>query len=100
MRMPADAPEENIRVQLPPVLRGIMGGERWIAAKGSSIGAVLTDLTSRFPALGLHLFDEQGAIRHNIVFLHDGMAVRAREAQAHRLKPGDEVVLTNALAGG
>jgi len=95
--MPPDAP---VRVQLPPVLRGIAGGERFLDAKGSSIGAVLTDLTKRHPALALHLFDEQGAIRHNIVFLHDGMAVRAREAAAHRVRPGDEVVLTNALAGG
>ena len=95
--MPTDA---AVRVQLPPVLRGVAGGERWLAGHGSSIGALLADLTSRHPALALHLFDEQGAIRHNIVFLHDGQAVRAREAKAHRLKPGDEVVLTNALAGG
>jgi hypothetical protein len=95
--MPPDTP---VRVQLPPVLRGIAGGERFLDAKGSSIGAVLADLTKRHPALALHLFDEQGAIRHNIVFLHDGMAVRAREAGAHRVRPGDEVVLTNALAGG
>jgi hypothetical protein len=95
--MPSDAP---VRVQLPPVLRGIAAGERYLEAKGSSIGAVLSDLTKRHPALALHLFDEQGAIRHNIVFLHDGVAVRAREAGAHRVKPGDEIVLTNALAGG
>src|SRR6516165_7112587 len=97
MRMPTDAP---VRVQLPPVLRGIAGGERHIEVEGNSIGAVMSDLTRRHPALALHLFDEQGAIRHNIVFLHDGMAVRAREAGAHRVKPGDEIVLTNALAGG
>lgn len=97
MRMPPDMP---VRLQLPPVLRGIAGGERHLEAKGSSIGAVLKDLTVRYPALALHFFDEHGAIRHNIVFLHDGIVVRAREASAHRLKPGDEVVLTNALAGG
>jgi len=95
--MPSDAP---VRVQLPPVLRGIAAGERSLEAKGNSIGAVLNDLTKRHPALGLHLFDERGAIRHNIVFLHDGAVVRAREAMAHRIKPGDEIVLTNALAGG
>jgi hypothetical protein len=77
-----------------------MGGERWLEAQGSSIAAVLSDLAKRHPALGLHLFDEQGAIRHNIVFLHDGEMVRAREAGSRQLKAGDEVVLTNALAGG
>jgi hypothetical protein len=96
--MPTSA--DPIRVQLPPVLRNVMGGKRWLEAQGSSIAAVLTDLAKRHPALGLHLFDEQGAIRHNIVFLHDGDMVRAREAASRQLRPGDEVVLTNALAGG
>lgn len=93
-------PTEEIRVQLPPLLRNVMGGERWLKAHGSSIAAVLSDLAKRHPALGLHLFDEQGAIRHNIVFLHDGEMIRAREAAARRLQPGDEIVLTNALSGG
>jgi sulfur-carrier protein len=90
----------SVRVQLPPVLRGVMGGERWLEAGGTSIAAVLADLARRHPALGLHLFDEQGAVRHNIVFLHDGEMIRAKDATARRIADGDEIVLTNALAGG
>lgn len=90
----------SIRVQLPPILRPVMGGERYVSAEGSSIAAVLSDLARRNPALALHLFDERGSIRHNIVFLHDGAMVRAKEAATRQLKPGDEVVITNALAGG
>jgi molybdopterin synthase sulfur carrier subunit len=88
------------RVQLPPVLRGVMGGERWLEAEGSSIIAVLADLAKKHPALGLHFFDEQDAVRHNIVFLHDGEMIRAKDAAARRIADGDEIVLTNALAGG
>ena len=90
----------SIKVQLPPILRPVMGGERFLAAEGSSIGAVLTDLARKHPALGLHFFDEGGSIRHNIVFLHEGVMIRAKEANARKLKSGDEVVITNALAGG
>ena len=90
----------SIRVQLPPILRPVMGGERFLSAEGSSIGAVLSDLTKRHPALALHFFNEGSAIRHNIVFLHDGAMIRAKEAAARPLKPGDEIVITNALAGG
>lgn len=90
----------SIRVQLPPLLRPVMGGERYLNAEGSSIGAVLTDLAKRYPALGLHFFNESGDIRHNIVFLHGGMMVRAKEGASHQLKSGDEIVITNALAGG
>ncbi len=88
------------RVQLPPVLRGVMGGERWLEAEGSSITAVLADLARKHPALGLHFFDEQGAVRQNIVFLHDNEMIRAKDAAARRIADGDEIVLTNALAGG
>jgi molybdopterin converting factor small subunit len=77
-----------------------MGGERFLAAEGNSIGAVLGDLARRHPALALHFFNESGGIRHNIVFLHEGTMVRAKDADMHRLKSGDEIVITNALAGG
>lgn len=90
----------SVRVQLPPVLRGVMGGERMLEAEGRSITAVLADLAKRHPALGLHLFNEQGAIRQNIVFLYDGEMIRAKDAGARQIKDGDEIVLTNALAGG
>jgi len=90
----------SIRVQLPPILRPVAGGERFVTAEGGTIGAVMGDLAKKNPALALHMFDEAGAIRRNIVFLHDGSLIRAREAHAHPLKPGDELVVTNALAGG
>jgi molybdopterin synthase sulfur carrier subunit len=90
----------SVRVQLPPILRPVMGGARHVEADGNSIAAVLGDLAKRNPALALHLFDEAGAIRRNIVFLHDGEMVRAKDAGARRIKAGDEIVLTNALAGG
>ncbi|MBS0471752.1 MAG: MoaD/ThiS family protein [Proteobacteria bacterium] len=90
----------SVSIQLPPILRAVSGGARVLDAEGSSIAAALSDLTKRHPALALHFFDEAGAIRHNIVFLHDGAIIRAREAAARKLKDGDEIVITNALAGG
>ena len=90
----------SVRVQLPPLLRNLMGGERWLEAEGNSVAAVLSDLGRKHPPLALHFFDEQGAVRHNIVCIHEGTLVRAREAAAYRIQPGDELTLTNALAGG
>lgn len=90
----------SVRVQLPPLLRPVMGGERWLEGEGHSIAAVMSDLAKKHPAFGLHVLDEAGALRRNIVFLHDGTVVRAAEAQSRRVRDGDEIVLTNALAGG
>jgi molybdopterin converting factor small subunit len=89
-----------IRLQLPPALRSVMGGERWVSATGATIGEALHDLSTRHPPLGLHFFDEQDAIRRNLVFVHSGALIRAREAASYRLRDGDELILTNALAGG
>ncbi len=93
----------SVRVQLPPILRAVSRRRAHACsnAQGSSIAAVLDrHVQKAYPALALHLFDEAGAIRHNIVFLHDGAMIRAKEAAARQLKPGDEIVITNALAGG
>lgn len=90
----------SVTIQLPPVLRPIMGGARSIAAEGNSIAAVLENLAGAHPAIGLHIFDESGGIRRNLVFLHAGAAIRAADARDRRVECGDEIVLTNALAGG
>lgn len=90
----------SVTVQLPPLLRGLVSGEKWLTADGSSIAAVLTDLAERHPALGLHFFDEQRAVRRNIIFLHGGEVVRAKDVDTRQVTDGDEIVLTNALAGG
>ena len=90
----------SVTVKLPPVLRPVVGGARELEAEGDSIAAVVEDLALRYPGLGLHFFDERGAIRRNIVFIHDDLVIRPPEARGRRLKPGDEVTITNALAGG
>jgi hypothetical protein len=90
----------SVRVQLPPLLRHVMGGQRWLQSSGDCVAAMLRDLADRHPALALHLFDEQGEVRQNIVCVHKGAVVRAREMASHSIRAGDELVLTNALAGG
>lgn len=90
----------TVRIQLPPLLRTLSGGARTMEANGASIAAAMSDLCARHPPFALHVFDESGHMRPNIVFLHDGMLVRGRDAGDHRVRDGDEIVLTNALAGG
>jgi hypothetical protein len=61
---------------------------------------VIDDLAARWPALALHFFDERGAIRRNVLFLHRGEAIRPPEASSRLVDEDDEVIVTNALAGG
>ena len=90
----------SVTVKLPPLLRPVVGGVRQLSAEGDSIAAVIQDLAARHPALALHFYDERGAIRRNIMFIHHDVAIRPPEAPTTMLQPGDEVTITNALAGG
>lgn len=99
--MPSEAAETApVRVHLPPVLAAVTGGARQCEAQGGTVRQVLEDVAESIPALGLHLFDEAGALRPHIVCIHGDVVVRAHEAAAHEVRPGDGIVLTNALAGG
>ena len=90
----------SVTVKLPPVLRQVVGGLRELEAEGETLAAVIDDLAARHPALALHFFDERGSIRRNILFIHHNIAFRPPEAPTVILRPGDEVTITNALAGG
>ena len=90
----------SVRVRLPPVLRTVIGGSSALEADGRTIAEALHNLAEAHPALGLHLFDEAGAARRNIICLHRGDLVRATEFAARTVEASDELVLTNALAGG
>ena len=47
-------------MQLPPVLRSVMAGERWLEANGATVSEALRDLSRKHPPLALHFFDERG----------------------------------------
>ena len=90
----------SVRVHMPPLLRTLTGGARQVSAEGRSVAEVMADLSRRHPTIARHVFDDEGHIRCSIVFLHDGILVRAGEAAAHSVHDGDEIVVTNALSGG
>jgi hypothetical protein len=77
-----------------------MGGRNTVDGGGETIHGVLQEIAKAHPALGLHLFDETGRPRRNIICLHRGQLVRASDFSKKAVQPGDELTLTNALAGG
>ena len=90
----------SVRVQIPPVLRGVAGGARVLQAEGTTLAEVLASLARGNPALALHLFDENGVVRRNIVCIHDARVVRPKEFATHVIGNAGEVIIANALAGG
>lgn len=89
-----------IRVQVPPILRAVTGGERVLEAEGATVREVFENIALRYPALGLHLFDERSGIRRNIICIHRDLVVRADDMADRGVAQGEELILANAFAGG
>ncbi len=80
------------KVRIPPILRPATGGEREVPAAGETVGAVLEDLTERYPGL------EQQLPYANVYV--DGEDIRTLDELETPVRPGATIILLPAMAGG
>jgi molybdopterin synthase sulfur carrier subunit len=80
------------RVRIPPTLRGETGGQVEVEAAGESVGALLDDLTARFPAL-------RGQLQHANIYV-DRQDIRTLAGLDTPVGDTSEVILLPAMAGG
>jgi cysteine synthase B len=80
------------KVRIPPTLRAATGGEREVPASGETVGAILDDLTSRFPGL-------EGQLQFANVYV-DGEDIRTLDDLETPVRDGATVILLPAMAGG
>ncbi len=87
-------------VRIPTVLRPAMGGQNEIAVSGTTIGAILTELTTAYPAVTGQLLSEDGSLhRYLNVYVNDD-DVRYLGGLDAAVAETDEVTLLPAVAGG
>jgi molybdopterin synthase sulfur carrier subunit len=80
------------KVRIPPMLRPAVGGEREVAATGSTIGEVLDNLTTRFP-------DLESQLAYANVYV-DGEDIRTLDELETPVREGATIILLPAMAGG
>lgn len=85
---------------LPGVLAQVIGGQRRVGVEGDTVGAALLDLIARRPALGLHVYDEDGALRRHVRCFCNEEFASERGGLAAPLRDGDTITLLNSVAGG
>lgn len=94
----SEATRAVIRIPLP--LRAYAGGQEEVEASGATVAEVLRDLTSRYPQLRRHLYDDHGRLRGFVnVFLNEE-DVRDLEGEATAVGPGDTLTILPSIAGG
>jgi len=91
----------SVKVKIPTPLRGITGNQDTVRANGATtLGAAIAELDGEYPGLRERLLDDTGELRRFVNVYINGEDVRFLDGVASSLKPGDEVSIVPAVAGG
>jgi molybdopterin converting factor small subunit len=87
-------------VRIPPVLRPAVGGEKELAAEGSSVGEILRSVAASHPDTQSQLFSSDGGLNRYVnVYLNDE-DVRVLNGLDTAVGDADTLVILPAMAGG
>lgn len=89
-----------VKIRIPTPLQKLTANQAEVAAKGSSIKEVLTDLERSYPGIKERLYDEKGVLRRFINFYVNNEDIRFLKGETTPVKEGDEVSIVPAIAGG
>lgn len=88
------------KILIPTPLRPYTDKQEAVEAAGSTIGELLTDLTTRFPGLKAHLYNEQGKLRSFVnIYLNDE-DIRYMQKDQTPVSANDTVSIIPSVAGG
>lgn len=96
--MTADAGTATVLIPAP--LRRFTGGETKVQATGATIEALIEDLEANYPGIKERICEPDGRIRRFVNVFVNGANVRSGDGAATAVKPGDEIGIVPAMAGG
>lgn len=90
-----------VTVRIPPPLRKLTGDQDTVTAEeGGTLAQLIDSLDRMHPGLKERICDETGELRRFVNVYVDGEDVRFMSGLATELKPGAEVSIVPAVAGG
>lgn len=89
-----------ITFHLPAVLARLSDGQRKITADGATVGAAVSEVSSRFPALRPRLVDDAGNPYPFITYYLNDEDIRLHGGFDAVVHDGDDVIVIPAVAGG
>jgi sulfur-carrier protein len=90
----------QVTVLIPTPLRKYTGGEARVQATGATIAEVVDALEANFPGLKERVLEPDGEIRRFVNIFVNGDNARSLAGVSSAVKPGDEVGIIPAMAGG
>jgi molybdopterin converting factor small subunit len=86
-------------VRIPTPLRTLTGGADEVTATGNTLAEVIESLERKHPGLRERLLDEKGIRRFVNIYVGEE-DVRFLDGLKTALKPGDQISIVPAIAGG
>lgn len=90
----------SVTVKIPTQLRAATGGAAQAEVEGSTVGEVLDALFTEHADLRDRLSDPDGGLRRFVNVYVDGEDIRFGQGLDTIVKPGGEVQILPAVAGG
>jgi sulfur-carrier protein len=90
----------SITINLPNVLARLADGRREVQGDGTTLGAVVADVSTRFPSLRPRLVDDVGNPYPFITYYLNDEDIRFAGGFGATVRDGDEVTIVPAVAGG
>ncbi len=87
-------------LRIPTPLRTYTNGKSEVNVSGSNISDALTDLTTQYPALKPHLFNEGGDLRPFVNLFVGENNIKDLQGVNTPIQDGDKLVLIPSIAGG
>ena len=87
-------------LRIPTPLRAYTSGKSEVTVGGSSVIDALTDLTTQFPAIKPHLFNEGGDLRPFVNLFVGENNIKDLQGVNTPIKEGDKLMLIPSIAGG
>ncbi len=81
-------------------MRKLTNEQELVEANGANVGELIDDLDKSFPGIKERLCDDSGNVRRFVnIFLNDE-DIRFLDDKGTAVKPGDEISIVPAIAGG
>ena len=87
-------------LRIPTPLRSYTSGKSEISVSGANISEALTDLTTQFPPIKPHLFNDSGELRPFVNLFVGENNIKDLQGVNTPIKDGDKLVLIPSIAGG
>src|SRR5690606_19840747 len=87
-------------LRIPTPLRAYTNGQSEVIVNGANIADVLNDLTSQYPALKPHLFNDSGELRPFVNLFVGENNIKDLQGVDTPISDGERIMLIPSIAGG